>query len=453
MYKRIHLYILDKNNNVLEKLNNPYLYKYIPNKKISNLDLYKHELFNVLETLNNPYLYKFITNKSGLEYHFNLSFVNDLKSVKNNDFMTLDKKYLNDDYIIIKTNVIKSNIEFPENIFLKYLLSKKKVINHTYEEINDTETNTDLTIDYYSIENNNLTFYGEQGYLKLLEHVLNCENRNTRNSTTFASFGHQLSFDLQEGFPLLTTKKVLFDKVISELLMFLKGETNTKTLEEQGNYIWKHNTDAIFLSKMNLVYPVGFMGPMYGYNWRFYGKPYLSKNKNVKYIDQLHYVIKLLLTDPTSRRIIMTTYDPLTVDQCVLYPCHGLITQFFVRDNEYLDIKMYQRSADLFLGVPFNIASYALLNEMLCKITGYKPGILNITFGDVHIYKDHLEAVQTQINRKNNIHQLPKLLITKEYQDNNNINDAINYITNLEQKDFTIENYCHEPFIKASMIP
>lgn len=432
--KRIQLYILDKNKNV---------YQTIPNHTNGKIKL------------DDKYTKNYMIKNLGMFGIINTTFIKSLNNIKENDFSIIDSEYSNDDFIIVETNEInnkKELINFPYEKFLKYLLIRKKPITYYYSNIH-------LKVETFALENTSLTFNNEIGYLNLLEHILyNESHRHTRNAQTYASFGHQLTFNLQDGFPLLTTKKVLFDKVISELLMFLKGETDTKVLEAENNFIWKSNTNEKFLKHMNLLYPVGFLGPMYGYNWRFYGKPYSIGNNdnNSKYVDQLKYVLDLLFNDPNSRRIIMTTYDPLTVDQCVLYPCHGLVTQFFVRtenDEQYLDLKMYQRSGDLFLGVPFNIASYALLNELLCKITNFKPGYMTITFGDCHIYTSHIEQVKEQLSRKNMIHELPKLKIKKDFIKGKDIDSALKYIFELKTNDIEIENYISEPFIKAQMVP
>lgn len=240
----------------------------------------------------------------------------------------------------------------------------------------------------------------EQSYLDLLEHVLrNGDRRQTRNSITYSVFGKTLEFDLDK-FPLLTTKKMFLKGIFEELMFFINGKTDTTELSEKGIKIWEGNTSREFLNKMGFVdRKVGDMGPMYGYQWRnFFG------------FDQLQYCINLLKTDPTSRRIIMTSYNPAQAFDGVLFPCHGICIMFYcsrIENNNFrLDIMMTQRSADLFLGVPFNISSYALLNYLICdhinksnSIYKYVPGKLIMNLGDAHIYDEHKTQVIRQIMR------------------------------------------------------
>ena len=335
----------------------------------------------------------------------------------------------------------------------------------------------DNIMDIYELflMNKNITYdRSESKYLELLRNIMESgDKRNTRNSLVYSSFCNTLDFDLSTSFPLLTTKKMYFKGISTELVeLFLRGKTNTKILEEKGVNIWKGNTSKEFLESRNLGhYQVGEMGPMYGYNWRFYGKPYPDiDNKNVSYIDQLRNVIKLLISNPTDRRIMMTTYNPMDSDKTVLDPCHGLITQFYVRDSK-IECCMYQRSADMFLGVPFNISSYALLVYILAALCKLKPGNLKIILGDSHIYENHIEQIKTQLNRtplkyptlniSNKLSTRIDEIYSMNYKNSDNestniellLDNLMGLIDNeIETDDFIVSNYiCYEK-ISAEMV-
>jgi len=265
--------------------------------------------------------------------------------------------------------------------------------------VKDLKNNIDVNITFYSKSFAN-SQEQEQSYLNLLEYVLNHgESRQTRNAITRSVFGKTLEFELDK-FPLLTTKKMFLKGIFEELMFFINGKTDTTELSEKGVKIWEGNTSREFLDKMGFKdRKVGDMGPMYGFQWRnFFG------------FDQLQYCINLLKTDPTSRRIIMTSYNPAQAFEGVLFPCHGICIMFYCthinNDNYKLDIMMTQRSCDLFLGVPFNIASYALLNYLICENINnsdsnykYTPGRLIMNLGDAHIYEEHKTQVIRQIMR------------------------------------------------------
>jgi thymidylate synthase len=285
-------------------------------------------------------------------------------------------------------------------------------------------------------------------YLKLLNEVLQYgDERQTRNGIVFSLFGKELSFNVSDNFPLLTTKKMFTKGIIEELLFFIRGETDTNKLMEQGINIWKGNTTRDFLDKLGLKYDEGMMGPMYGYQWRFFNKPYQNNNDNQNdnqkdnYIDQFKNIIETLKKDPNSRRLIMTDFNPAMVNEGVLYPCHSLIIQFYVIDNR-LSIKMYQRSADLFLGLPFNIASTTLLLYIVAKLVGMQPDNVHISLGDCHIYEVHSNQVKEQIKRQP--YKFPKLIIP-EY---NSLED----VEHSCYKDFILEDYISHPAIKADMV-
>lgn len=268
---------------------------------------------------------------------------------------------------------------------------------------------------------------GEIQYLSLLQDVLRTGvDSEGRNGITRSVFGKHLKFDLRQGFPLLTTKKMFLRGIIEELLFFIRGDTNTKRLEEKGVNIWKGNTSREFLDKMGFKYPEGEMGPMYGYQWRTF---------NGENIDQLAEVIETIKTDPKSRRILMTTYNPIQVKEGVLYPCHSIILQFFVEDGN-LDMFCYNRSSDLFLGLPFNIASSSLLQMIIAKLTDLTPRYFNLSLGDAHIYASHMEAAELQIKRVP--YKFPKMEILKYNPDS--------------YEDFKLSDYISHPIIKAPMI-
>ncbi|WP_320202412.1 thymidylate synthase [Agrobacterium rosae] len=257
-------------------------------------------------------------------------------------------------------------------------------------------------------------------YLDLLAHVMeNGTNRGDRTGTgTRSVFGYQMRFDLSEGFPVLTTKKLHLRSIIHELLWFLKGETNIGYLKENGVSIWDEWADEN-----------GDLGPVYGAQWRSWPAP------DGNHIDQIALLIEGLKTNPNSRRHIVSAWNPALVDDMALPPCHCLF-QFYVADGK-LSCQLYQRSADIFLGVPFNIASYALLTLMVAQVTGLKPGDFVHTLGDAHIYSNHFEQAELQMRRT------PKALPTMR------INPDVTSIFDFKFEDFTLENYEADASIKA----
>lgn len=332
-------------------------------------------------------------------------------------------------------------------IFPKFLI-EKKYNSHEYN-INNTENGLILLNEINYTVNS-----CEYEYLNLLQDIFsnNTGFRDTRNSKTLSIFGNQIEFNLNNGFPLLTTKKMFWKGIINELLFILGGFTDAKILSNKGIHIWNSNTNKEFLQSRNLNYMEGDMGPMYGYILRHQGTSYegCDKDYSNKGYDQLKNIIDLLINDPYNRRILMTTFDPSQLDKSVLAPCHGIVIQFYVQDinnTKTLSCKMYQRSADVFLGLPFNIASYATLVHILCEITGYSLGKLIITLGDVHIYKDHIDQCIEQLFRVP--YKFPSLNILKKY---NNHQDPIEYIESLKEIDFEIVNYTCHSLIKGNMI-
>ncbi len=289
---------------------------------------------------------------------------------------------------------------------------------------------------------------GESGYLTLLNEILtDGDFRQSRNGGVYSLFGKTLKFNLRDSFPLLTTKKMFFRGVIEELLFFLRGETNSKILEDKRINIWKGNTSKEFLESKGLNYQEGDMGPMYGFNWLHFGTPYEGCNANYegRGLNQIEKVLDLLRNDPFSRRIIMTTYNPLCAEDGVLYPCHGIVTQFYVKEEgtmKYVSALTYLRSNDMFLGSPFNIASYAALVYIFCKILGedeYKPDKLVMSIGDAHIYSEHVEQCMEQIKRMP--YEFPKLRVNNESKD----------FGEWKIEDFELIEYNHHSAIQAEM--
>jgi dihydrofolate reductase / thymidylate synthase len=322
-------------------------------------------------------------------------------------------------------NIIQHDFECDQFIDIPKVMFENSTILTCSNELDNKKYN----IYFNKLKINNGV---ETQYLKLLDKILTIGNkRQTRNGYTLSLFSAELKFNLSEGFPLLTTKKMFWKGIVEELLFFIRGDTNTKNLEKKGVNIWKGNTTREFLDKMGFDYEEGNMGPMYGYQWR---------NFNSQGIDQLKEVIELIKKDSHSRRIIMTDYNPIQAKQGVLYPCHSLMIQFYVHDR-ILSIKMYQRSADAFLGLPFNIASTSLLLHIISSLTGLEAGDVTITLGDCHIYEEHIEAVITQLKRTN--FKLPKLKMSNLH----NLED----VEKSNLKDYNIVDYSFHPRIKAKM--
>lgn len=259
-----------------------------------------------------------------------------------------------------------------------------------------------------------------QAYLDLLRHIQTHGTiKGDRTGTgTISTFGYQMRFDLSQGFPLLTTKKLHLRSIIYELLWFLRGETNIQYLHDHKVTIWDEWADAN-----------GELGPIYGYQWRSWPTP------DGGHIDQITQLIDQIRNNPNSRRLIVSAWNVAEIDKMALPPCHSLF-QFYVADGK-LSCQLYQRSADVFLGVPFNIASYALLTMMIAQVTGLTPGDFVHTLGDAHIYLNHQEQVEEQLSRT------PRPLPTMK------LNPNIKSIFDFQYEDFTLEGYDPYPTIKA----
>lgn len=259
-------------------------------------------------------------------------------------------------------------------------------------------------------------------YLDLLKTILDkgIQKHDRTGTGTISYFGYQMRFNLQDGFPLVTTKKVHLKSIIYELLWFLNGDTNVKYLQDHGVRIWNEWADAN-----------GNLGPVYGYQWRHWRTP------DGREIDQIANLIEGLKKNPDSRRHIVSAWNPADVDNMALPPCHTMF-QFYVVDGR-LSCQLYQRSGDTFLGIPFNIASYALLTMMVAQVCGYKLGDFVHTIGDAHIYLNHIEQVKLQLSR--NPYPLPTMKINSEVKD----------IFSFKYEDFTLENYQCHPTIKGEI--
>tara|TARA_B110000967_G_C18857149_1_gene547901 strand:- start:223 stop:1710 length:1488 start_codon:yes stop_codon:yes gene_type:complete len=286
----------------------------------------------------------------------------------------------------------------------------------------------------------------EYQYLNLLKKVLDEGiETDSRNSKVYSLFGERMIYDLQKGFPLITTKFVGYKTVLRELLWFISGSTSNKDLTDKNVHIWKKNSSREFLDERGLDYEEGDLGPVYGFQWRHSGAEYKTHDTDYrgKGHDQLKNVIHLLKTDPQSRRIIMNAWNPVDLDKMALPPCH-VMCQFNINQrDDSLNCQLYQRSGDMFLGVPFNIASYAFLTHILAKLTGYKVGKLIHILGDTHIYESHIGSVKTQLERVP--YQFPELIISDAVTD-------VTDIDNLKEEYFTMKNYDHYPKIMGLMI-
>lgn len=259
-------------------------------------------------------------------------------------------------------------------------------------------------------------------YLDLMENVLKTgvEKRDRTGTGTLSIFGHQMRFDLADGFPLVTTKKLFTKAIIYELLWFLRGDTNVHWLQERGVGIWDEWADAN-----------GELGPVYGHQWRSWPAG------DGTTIDQIANLVADIKKNPDSRRLIVTAWNPADVPKMALPPCHCLF-QFYVANGK-LSCQLYQRSADIFLGVPFNIASYALLTLMVAQVTGLKPGEFVHSFGDAHLYLNHLDQAREQLSRKP--HPLPVMRLNPDVSD----------IFSFRYEDFALENYRAHAHIKAEV--
>jgi dihydrofolate reductase/thymidylate synthase len=375
------------------------------------------------------------------------------KEIILNHFDKIDLIYHTEILVNVPVDILIHNSEdltFSGISLPQYMIDKSiKNLKHDYKKsigkIYDFTTNQYIEKEINYSENvyqktNNIN-HEEYQYLNIMKDILeNGSQKQSRNSIVYSQFGKQMKFDLRNGFPLLTTKRVPWKTVLRELIWFINGSTDNRLLQQQNVHIWDGNSTKEFLESRGLEhYEDGDLGPIYGFQWRHFGAEY--KNHETDYSekgkDQLQWIIDEIKSNPNSRRLIMSSWNPSDLEKMALPPCHVMV-QFNI-DGEYIDAQLYQRSGDLFLGVPFNIASYSFLLHIIGNLTGYTPRYFIHTLGDTHIYENHKEAVNEQLSRIPS--QFPKILV-------NNIKN----INEIEESDFEILDYNYYPTIKADMI-
>ena len=379
--------------------------------------------------------YQFIVSEFDIEMKpmlYQMKSIYDLDSVQKNN---VQQVYLSIfDKNISSTNMSMSDLSFLESFqmieYSKLYYSEKEACfyrNYLFERVD--------------------TKHGELEYLNLMKTIVNkCDNirEDRTNVGTYSIFGPQMEFDISESIPILTTKFLPWKMVLKELLWFLKGDTNSKHLEEQGVGIWRGNTTRNFLDARGLYnYPEGDVGPMYGYNWRHWGCKYedCMTDYTEKGFDQLSELIENIKKDPYSRRHLLTTYNPAEVKNSVLAPCHGLTTMFYVEEGGFLSCKVVCRSSDVFLGLPFNIASYAMFTYIIAMKCDLKPKKLIVTMGDTHIYANHIDQVKDQLIRTP--FPFPKFIVCESIKNKS--------WEELSIDDFDMMGYLHHPTIRAPM--
>ena len=344
-----------------------------------------------------------------------------------------------------RSDVIYSRIPMVKMMMSGEIQKIKSLVKSEEGQLFDFEKNDYSTKNIHYLENvyqktENINTQ-EYQYLNLLEEILKeGVSKESRNSMVFSSFGSRMKFDLREGFPLLTTKKMPWKTILRELLWFIRGSTDNKLLQDKKVHIWDGNSSKEFLKGRGLdSYEEGDLGPIYGFQWRHFGAEYIDHKTDYsdKGIDQLQWIIDEIKSDPTSRRLLMSAWNPVDLNKMVLPPCHVMV-QFNI-EGEYIDAQLYQRSGDMFLGVPFNIASYSFLLHIVGQLTGYTPRYLIHIIGDTHIYENHTEAVHEQLQRVPS--QFPQLRIK-----------TLENIDSIQESDFELDNYNSFPTIKAEMV-
>lgn len=364
----------------------------------------------------------------------------------------------------ICTNYFNDLKDDPDKLIIRYVnkelenFTEKFDINilneytiNSYDEsvkMNDIEYR-----DVYYYNDKKKTVTSESEYLELMKTIIHLgKKRLDRTGVgTISVFSHQMRFNIAHTVPFLTTKFVPWKSVIKELLWFIRGETDSKILEKQGVNIWKDNSTREFLDKRGLkTYEEGDIGPMYGYQWRHYGYEYngCGEDYNNKGYDQIMELMHNLIAEPYSRRHMITTFNPSSVKDSVLAPCHGIVCQFYVEDDDdenndvrHLSCHVYNRSQDTFLGVPFNIASYTVLTYIIAKLCDMKPKELIVSTGDTHIYTTHIKQVQEQLTRKPLAQ--PVLVVSDDIK--------MKDLNDITVDDFELIGYIHHPTIKAPM--
>jgi thymidylate synthase len=283
----------------------------------------------------------------------------------------------------------------------------------------------------------------EEGYLNLLSDTLaQGENKETRNGNVISRFGQVIHFqNIDVLFPLLTTKKMFFRGIVEELLWFLRGSTDVKELQGKNIHIWDSNASREYLDSVGLQhYSDGELGPVYGFQWRMFGKMYGDNDS--KGFDQIKYIIEELMKGNNSRRAVLSAWNPVDLHKMALPPCH--LMYIFYKNSKGLSCQMTMRSSDMFLGLPFNIASTALLTHIIAKVLHIEASEIMLSLTDAHIYEEHTECVETQVKRTP--YQLPKLNIKKEAPAlNSSIDEKLQWIESLVYEDFVLENYkCYD---------
>jgi len=352
-----------------------------------------------------------------------------------------------DDYRFAFLQLKEDNVKFfPHELLNNLDLVKKE--NHLLDcNVYDKSGLYQEKIDtrFHTYQSQNDINQGEYQYLNILKKIMKDGiHGHTRNGKTRSLFGERMEFDMKDGFPLLTTKKMGYKTILRELLWFISGSTSNHKLNEKNVHIWDLNSTREFLDSQGLDYEEGDLGPVYGFQWRHSGAEY--KDCHTDYtgqgIDQLQNVIDLIKDDPHSRRIIMNSWNPNDLNKMALPPCH-VMCQFHVNTEiGTLDCQLYQRSGDMFLGVPFNIASYSFLLHMIADLTRYKPGKLIHILGDTHIYENHFDAVRKQLERVPV--EFPKLEIIEDL--------SIKKIDDITEEMFSIKHYKSYDKISAPMI-
>ena len=338
-----------------------------------------------------------------------------------------DSKYFNYSSILTNFRVIKQRVENDD------------------ARIYNPDTNTyiikNLNIKFIVYQRESLINDDEMGYLNLMDTIMKDGiPTDTRNGLVKSTFGEKMIFKL-DRFPLLTTKKMGYKTILRELLWFINGSTDNRLLKEQNVHIWSGNGSKEFLVERGLPYEEDDLGPIYGFQWRHFGAVYEDRDTDYtgKGVDQLKWLIEEIKNNPSSRRLILNAWNVSDLDKMALPPCH-ILSQYYVNESDgTLSCQLYQRSGDMFLGIPFNIASYAMLTCIICKLTGYKPGYLHHVIGDAHIYEEHEVAVLKQLKR------VPKVFPTLT------ISDDLVDIDGITEDMFTIEDYDSYGRITAPM--
>jgi len=412
-------------------------------KDVSNISVFS-SLEDVFVFLNQTNYGKiFIIGGVSLYQYVFVHYFDDIERIYHTRFLnSIDSKIM---------NKYKDNLSIFDFKLPYYTIHKQVFFHLEYQKISDTcliwdfyencykEDNIEFTYNVYirDININN----EELNYLQLMNKIVNLNNLITgRNGDVYSQFGEKMVFDISERFPLLTTKKMPWKTILRELLWFISGSTNNEQLQEKNVHIWDQNASKEFLESRGLSYKEGDLGPIYGFQWRHFGAEYIDRYTDYqgKGVDQIKNIINEIKQNPHSRRLILNSWNASDIDKMALPPCHVMV-QLYV-NNGYLDAQLYQRSGDMFLGVPFNIASYAFLIYIISHLTGYKPGRFIHILGDAHIYKEHISAVKKQCLRMPK--QFPRLEISHELKS----------IDDIKEEYFKIIDYEYQSQIKAKMV-